>query len=210
MKSLNKREKMLLLVCGLVIFTMANLFALRFIKKNWGGGKGDIEALESELADLEMWLENSDEIEAKDRWLRKNAPRSNSMTKAQGDLLQFLQDDLFERKIKIEKQTLQEPDSNDSFQEVAVSLRIRGAEKDIIEWLTTLQGARKFQIIKALELELDRKSREKEPQAVCQIVLARWFAPLGEELIEEPVPNVAPAVTEESTNQSATEPSASG
>ncbi|MDF1754328.1 MAG: hypothetical protein P1U89_16210 [Verrucomicrobiales bacterium] len=194
MKNLSQREKVLLLACFLVIFVMGNLFAIRFMKKNWGGGESEVTALEQNLADLEMWLEDSAEIEAKDRWLRKNAPRENSMTKAQGDLLQFLQDDLFERKIKIEKQTLQEPDSNDDFQEVAVSLRVRGAEKDVIEWLTTLQGAKKFQVIKALEFELDRKSREEEPQAVCQIVLARWFAPIGQEPFEE---MESPEVTEE-------------
>lgn len=179
--SLSKREKMLLLLCFFVIFAMANVFAFRYVKKNWGGGKGKVQALKTELADLEMWLEDADQMEAKDQWLRVNTPKETSMTKAQGDLLQFLQDDLFERKIKIEKQTLQEPESNDSFQEVAVSLKVRGAEKDIIEWLTTLQGAKKFQVIKRLELELDRKSREEEPQAVCEIILARWFSPLGEE-----------------------------
>ncbi len=206
MNQLNKREKILIGLCIGVIFVVANAMAYRFVKKNWGGGPGEISSLEQTLADLEMWLEDADQIHAKDRWLRASTPRENSMTKAQGDLLQSLQDDLFQRKIKIDKQTLQEPDSNDSFQEVAVSLQVRGAEKDIIEWLTTLQGAKKFQVIKAFELELDRKSKEPIPQAVCQIVLARWFAPPGE-LEEELEPN--PAVTKE-TVKPATEPAVSG
>ena len=210
MKSLSKREKTLLLVCILVIFVMGNLFAVRFVQKNWASKHKEIEALEMKLEDLKMWLGDIDEADAKERWLRINAPRSKSMTKAQGDLLQFLQDDLFERKIKIEKQSLQEPESNERYQEVAVSLRIRGAEKDVIEWLTTLQGAKKFQVIKGLSLELDRRSREEEPQAVCQIVLARWFAPLGEEEVEEV--EVEPAVTEETTSSQTekTESAASG
>jgi len=83
---------------------------------------------------------------------------------------------------------------------------VRGAEKDIIEWLTTLQGAKKFQIIKRLELELDRKSREETPQAVCEIVLARWFAPFGEEEYKE---EATSAVTEEASKL-ATDKAASG
>ncbi len=177
---LNKREKTLLVICLLVIFTMANAFAIRYMKKNWGGGTEKIRALKSELADLEMWLEDADEMRAKEDWLLENTPQEVSMTKAQGDLLQFYQDDLFERKIAIEKQTLQEPSSNEYYQEVGISLKVRGAEKDIIEWLTTIQGAKKFQVIKRLELELDRKSREEEPQSVCEITIARWFAPLEE------------------------------
>ena len=184
MSNLSKREKALLWICFLVIFSMANVFAIRFAMKNWAGKGDQIQALESELADLELWLEDAPKSEAKELWLKQNTPRENSMTKAQGDLLQFLQDDLFERKIKIEKQSLQEPDSNDSFQEVAVALKLRGAEKSIIEWLTTLQGAKKFQVIKRVELELDNKSKEEEPQAICEIILARWFAPIGEEEVE--------------------------
>lgn len=202
MNRLSGREKILLLACCLVVFTMANLIGFRIMKRNWGGGSGEIKVLESELADLEMWLDEADRADQRDRWLRSNIPRETSMTRAQGDLLQSLQDDLFERKIKIEKQSLKEPEMNDWFQSVAVSLRVRGSEKSIIEWLTTLQGAKKFQVIERLELELDRKSKEKEPQMVCEIILARWFAPLGEEPYEEATEDVTQAEAESSTSGS--------
>lgn len=195
MSNLSKRETILLWVCFLVIFGMANFFALRYAAKNWTRNPSGINAKKNELADLELWLEDAPEAHAKEEWLHRHTPRENSMTKAQGDLLQFLQDDLFERKIKIEKQALQEPDANDVFQEVAVSLRVRGPEKNIIEWLTTLQGAKKFQVIKRLELELDRNNREEEPQAVCEIILARWFAPIGTEPYEPKESNSATTST---------------
>ncbi len=196
MKPLNRREKALLLLCFVVIFGMGNLIAFRHVRKVWGGGTAEIRALENELADLEMWLEEAPRAEAKDRWLRRHTPYSASMTKAQGDLLQSLQDDLFERKIEIENQSLQEPEANDFFQETAVSLRVKGNEKDVIEWLTTLQGPDKFQVIKSLNLELDRKSRETEPQAICQIVIARWFAPPGA-VPEEEKEDATREITEE-------------
>ena len=34
-----------------------------------------------------------------------------------------------------------------------------------------------FQAIKQLELEIDSKAKEKTPQVLCNLVLARWFKP---------------------------------
>jgi len=178
MHSLSTREKVLLLFCFLIVFGVGNLFAIRYAKKNWTGQDEKIGELTNQLKDLELWLEDQEHADRREQWLAKNIPHETSMTKAQGDLLQSLQDDLFDRKIKIEKQALMEPSENEYFREVAVSLKLRGEEKSIIQWLITLQGASKFQVIKRLELKLDTKSKEDQTQAVCDIVLARWFAPI--------------------------------
>ncbi|MCB1203116.1 MAG: hypothetical protein KDN18_02570, partial [Verrucomicrobiae bacterium] len=75
------------------------------------------------------------------------------------------------------RQSLQEIVQESYYTEVAVRLEVEGAEKEVIDWLTTLQGPDKFQIIKELELKLDTRSREIEPQAECEITIARWYQP---------------------------------
>lgn len=180
MQGLSTREKLLLLICFIVVFGVANLFAIRYAKKNWKGQDAQIAELTNQLKDLELWLEDKEDADRREQWLTENIPHEASMAKAQGDLVQSLQDDLFERNIKIEKQILMEPEENDSFREVAVSLTLRGEEKSIIQWLITLQGASKFQVIKRLELKLDTKSKEELPQSICEIVLARWFSPFDQ------------------------------
>ena len=75
------------------------------------------------------------------------------------------------------KRQLQDIVSETFYTEVAVRLTVRGAETEVVGWLTTLQAPEKFQVIKAIELELDTKSKEVEPQAVCQITIARWYLP---------------------------------
>jgi hypothetical protein len=99
------------------------------------------------------------------------------MGKLQGDLIQSLQDELFERKLRIERQSLQDIVSSAFYTEVSVRLEVKGNEAVVLEWLTTLQGPEKFQIIKSLELKLDNKSKEIEPQAECEITIARWYHP---------------------------------
>lgn len=182
MKGLTTREKRLLGLCLLTIFVMANLFAGRAVLRTLGGGKDKIVALKNELAENEMWLEEKDLWDKRRDWIQANLPPSlarqgKSVGNVQGELMQTLQNELFERKIRIDRQSLSEPVSNQFYDEVAVYLRIRGEAAVVTQWLSTLQSPEKFQVIKTLELELDDKAKEVEPQAECEVTVARWFAP---------------------------------
>lgn len=190
MRGLTARERWLLGACFLVIFVMANFFVIRAMVKVLGGSSERITELENQLADNQMWLEEAQESAAKQNWLDENMPRLTGLTlgRAHGELIQHLQDDLFERKLKIEQQSMQDIVTTEFYEEVAVRLRVRGDEKAVLEWLTTLQGPEKFQVIKSFELELDRRSREPEPQAVCQITIAKWYSPDRGEVEEKPEP----------------------
>ncbi|MEM9281002.1 MAG: hypothetical protein AAGA96_04185 [Verrucomicrobiota bacterium] len=176
---MTSREKLLLGLCVGVIFLVVNGFVARSIIGRLSGSDQKINVLENELADYELWLEDAPKAEAREKWLLEKMPRleGSSLGKAQGDLLQSLQDALFERKLRIEQQSLQDIVYANFYTEVAVRLTVRGDEKVVTEWLTTLQSPEKFQVIKSLELELDTRSREPEPQAICQITIARWFSP---------------------------------
>jgi len=182
MKGLTTREKRLLGLCLASVFLVANLFAGRAVMRSLGGGKGKISELKNELAENEMWLEESDLWDRRQVWLEKNLPDSLvrqriSAGNAQGELMQSLQNELLERKLKIEHQSLLEPVNAAFHDEVAVNLRIKGEAAVLSQWLATLQSPEKFQVIKDIKLKLDDRSKEAEPQAECDITIARWFAP---------------------------------
>lgn len=179
MRSLNSREKWLLGVCFGVILIVATAFVSRSVLKVLRGSESTILTLENELADQEMWIDETPKIEVREKWLSEKMPSLNgaSIGKLQGDLLQTLQDDLFERKLKIEQQSLQDVEQDAFYTEVSVRLIVRGEEKVLLEWLTTLQSPEKFQVIKTIELKPDLKSKEVEPQSLCQITIARWYLP---------------------------------
>lgn len=177
MRPLTSREKWLLAGCLAVIFLIANGFAARTIKKNLGGSDSTIQALENELADQQMWLEDAERADAREKWLDETMPTATNFGKEQADMLQAVQDELFDRKLKIEQQSFQEITKEAFYTEVAIRLTVRGDQTAVIEWLTTLQDRDRFQVIKSLNLKIDNKSKEVEPQAICQITLAKWFAP---------------------------------
>ncbi|MEM7699122.1 MAG: hypothetical protein AAF236_12045 [Verrucomicrobiota bacterium] len=177
MRGLTGREKALLGLCALVIFLVANGFLARVLVRDLSGGDAKVRELKNQLGDQEMWLEDAEKTDVRERWLGENMPKLDgaSLGKVQGDLLQTVQDELFERKIKIEQQSLQDVERNRFFTEVAVRLSLRGDESQVIDWLTTLQDPEQFQVIKSLQLRIDPRAQEEEPQAVCQITLARWY-----------------------------------
>ncbi len=190
MRALTVREKWLLGLCLGVIFVVGNAFAARSVLKVLRGSDAKIATLRSTLADHEMWVEETPKAAARDAWLAETMPPLGgaSMGKLQGELIQSLQDDLFERKLRIERQSLQDIVNSAFYTEVSVRLEVKGAESAVLEWLTTLQGPEKFQVIKSLELELDNRSKEIEPQAECEITIARWYHPeSGEPLTSQEV-----------------------
>lgn len=177
MRALTSREKGLLGICFGVIFLIANAFAYRSISGTLRGSENRIMELDNQLKDQEMWLEEAEMAAAREKWLNETMPGAENFGKEQADLLQSVQDELFERKIRIEQQSLEEITRDPFYTEVGIRLTIRGEQMAVIDWLTTLQDRDKFQVIKALSLKLDTKSKEPEPQAICQITLAKWFAP---------------------------------
>ena len=101
---------------------------------------------------------------------------------AQAKLLEEIQNVALDYQLQVQKQQLL-PDAADSktnasvYREVAVEVRLRGDQTTLLGWLASLQSPEKFQAIKQLELEIDAKAKEKTPQALCNLVLARWFKP---------------------------------
>lgn len=179
MRELSNREKWMLGLCVAVIFFVVTGFGARAAMRVLRGSDAKIKELESTLADQEMWAEEAPRAEARDQWIEKNLPNTGGATigKLQGDMIQTMQDEVFNRKLRINQQSLQDVVKGTFYTEVAVRLEIAGAETAVLDWLTTLQAPSKFQVIKELELKLDTRSREIEPQAICSITIARWFKP---------------------------------
>ena len=211
MRGLTTREKRLLGLCLLSIFLVVNLFAGRAVMRTLNGSKQQIRDLKNEIAENEMWLEERELWERRQSWLDANLPaplvqQRISVGNAQGDLMQTMQNEVLERRLEIERQTLVEPQSTPFYDEVAVSFRVEGDAAEVNRWLATLQSPEKFQVVKTLELELDGRSREVEPQAECDITIARWYAPSAG-VTPTPLEETAPAtLTPEAEKSTPSEP----
>jgi hypothetical protein len=177
MRALSKRERILLAACLGTLFLMGNGIALQALARGWMKSSGRLAALRTEERQQRIWLGDREHAERMQRWLDEHQPVLQSEGKDQGELLQKLQDEAFERKLRLERQSLLEPRATPYLREVSVNVIVRGEMAQIGEWLTTLQKPESFLVIRNLELALDTSSREQEPQARCNLTVARWFKP---------------------------------
>jgi Tfp pilus assembly protein PilN len=174
---LNQREKRLLFGCIAVILLATTALAYGWFEKQRKVLNTAIEALTEQTQENEEWLNQRGRWDKRMKWLEAKMPYTDSAGRSQGQLLEELQTSALDAELKITGQTLLEPLALDHANEVAVNIKLRGDQDKMLRWLLVLQAPEKFQAMKAFELELDTKAKEKTPQAQCNLTIARWFNP---------------------------------
>jgi hypothetical protein len=175
--ALTPREKKLLLACVGSLLVVGGMLATNEFLNRRREALQRISSLQNELDELRVWFDDRDFWNKRGKWLRASMPATESLGQAQAQLLEDVQNDALDLTLKVEQQRLLEPANNENYREVAVEVRLRGDQTTLLGWLAGLQSPERFQAVKALELEIDSKAKEKTPQAVCEIILARWFKP---------------------------------
>ncbi|MFT5468384.1 MAG: hypothetical protein ACI8UO_003493 [Verrucomicrobiales bacterium] len=190
------RERLLLIVCVIVLFTMANLVVGNFVLGVRSASKEKFEVAQAENEEQQKWLTRGAEWVDRNQWLDENLPAMASSSRAGAQLIGELQEEAYERELRLPRTSILESRTTAFYQEVSVQVNIEGDLVEATDWLTTMQDPKTFTVVKYLEIELDTKSKEKEPQAKCNLVLARWFALKGQGVVvetpEEPGPETEP------------------
>jgi hypothetical protein len=175
---LTPREKNLLLLCiGVLVF-----MALAIVGNGFLGRRKialeKIATLQRQKQENDTWIKDRAFWEKRHLWLSEKMPTTESLGRAQGQLLEDLQNEALEMGFIMEQPTLPPlATPTDSHREVTVAVRLKGDQSAVLQWLATLQSPEKFQAVRQLEIEIDTKAREKTPQVVCDLTLARWFKP---------------------------------
>ena len=188
-RSLNVREKRLLAMCLITLLLVGNGLAIREFLARRKTASTALSSLREQENSNRIWMNDRATYEKRLMWLEKNMPYTSSAGKAQGQLLDDLRNSALDVGLKVESENPLDAVALDHANEVSVSLRLRGDQEIMLRWLLTLQSPERFVAVKAIELELDTKSKEKTPQAVCNLTAAKWFNP-------NPPPGGVPAAEE--------------
>ncbi len=179
LNQLSTREKNLLLLCAGVLLFMAFAIGANAFLRQRAALSERLVALQNQKRENDTWMADRAFWEKRREWLEKAMPTTDSLGRAQGQLLEELQNQALDLGIAIQQQTLPEAVATPDYREVTVSLRVRGDQTAVLGWLAGMQSPEKFQALKQLRMELDGRAREKTPQTICNLTLARWFKPEG-------------------------------
>lgn len=178
-RSLSTREKRLLGLCLAVLLAMGSVLLANSFLQERSRLAARIAELENQKKENQMLLGDRDFWEKRRKWLENTMPLTDSLGKSQGQLLEVLQTQALDREIKVLQQTLLDPVVTPEYREIAINVRLYGDQTKMLQWLTSVQSPEKFQAIKAIEFELDSRSKAATPQAMCNLTFAQWFKPEG-------------------------------
>jgi hypothetical protein len=177
-QKLTPREKNLLALCVGVLVLMALAIVVNDFLQRRKTAVEKIATLQALKSENDTWMADRNFWDKRRTWLVEKMPSTESLGRAQGQLLEDLQNQALEFGITTEQPTLPPLAApTDNYREVTVSMRLRGDQTIVLQWLATMQSPEKFQAIRQLKLEIDSRAREKTPQVVCNLTLARWFKP---------------------------------
>ncbi len=176
---LTPREKNLLLLCVAVLVVMTGMILTKQFLDRRKAALEKIVSLQRQKAENDGWAKEQPFWEKRRLWLADRMPGTDSLGRAQGQLLEDIQNEALEWGIIAEQPTLPPLAStpNPAYREVTISVRLRGDQATVLSWLATLQSPEKFQAVRELQIEIDTRAREKTPQVICNLTLARWFKP---------------------------------
>jgi hypothetical protein len=182
MATLTSREKKLLGLCLFALLAVASMIGLKEYLDQRSALLAKVQSLRARVAENESWLKDGAFWEKRRLWLRENMPVTESLGRAQGILLEELENSALDAGLTLEQPTLPPLSDKgvDTHREVKVGARLRGDQDKLMRWLNGLQDPQRFVVLEELGLELDAKARSKIPQLQCQMVLARWFQPTQE------------------------------
>lgn len=173
LRALKGSEKILLVVCGLLVLSFGNGFLWKDYSKRMKVAteaiatyEGDLVANAAAAGDMGFW-------EGRTAWLDANLPVVEDSGAAQGDLLDYLREGARERGIRTDDPVLAKPEGGSHYREVAVTIEAQGPDEAVFRWLAEMQSPEKFQVLKYLALRPDRGN--PEPELECTLTLARWF-----------------------------------
>jgi hypothetical protein len=174
------REQRLLAGCvAVVLISGTTVLAKEYLNRSSAVEK-QIATLQAEKKEADSWLADRAFQDKRRDWLDKHLPSTTSVLRAQGELVEELQNAVLDLGLKMSRP----PQLNDAtktphYQEVTVSLSVSGDQAITLDWLATLQSPERFQIIKNLEIDPDNRSQAKTQQANTTLTIARWFKPEG-------------------------------
>lgn len=179
-RSLSSREKRLLGGCVAVLLISGTAIVAKEFLDRRAAVEVKINALKAEKQENEAWLADRAFQEKRLGWLDANMPSTDSLNRAGGELLEELQTQALDLGMKsIRPPQLNEPTKNAHYQEVSVTMSLRGEQSLALDWLAMMQSPEYFQVIKTIHIDPDGRAKEKTPQAFVTFTLARWFKPEG-------------------------------
>lgn len=171
---LSKRELILAIAVGGVLFLLVNLAVLRLVTQARSRLQSDLEVKRQELKSLRLFANDAELWSERDAWLTARQPLAQNLDGAGVQLLEEIKQLAQQESVLLEKPDLQGVEKNATATVVPVTLETKSTWPALIEFLHNLQTPERFIAVESADL---RQDPEDNTQMRGKFRIARWFAP---------------------------------
>ena len=170
---LSRREQMLSLIVAAALFLLANLFVWSSLLGAARTARADVAAREATRTQQNVFLEEEDMWERRDKWLAKNQPALKSPVEASA-LLDQVKEIAGKHKIQLLNPAIGSGDSTPHYQAVFASVETKSPWPPLVRFLHEVQQPEAFVVFENVQLAID----SADPTMMKgKFKVARWFKP---------------------------------
>jgi hypothetical protein len=168
---LTNSEQKLLWVLFAIAFVCANYFGWRWLAQQQSTTQLSYLGLKADQAEAAVDLKESDVWAKRQGWIKEHEPTLGDEGNAKAQVLEYVLKGARENKLEIVEQSLNDAQHGAVGTRINVSVKVKGAMKDLCKWLTDLEKPEQFYAVSTFSLKAD----EDQKSMVCTLQIARYF-----------------------------------
>lgn len=171
---MNRRERILSLSVGLIVFGLLNLFLWNWTLGAVGRARADLAQRKAMRKEQEVFMKERDLWAQRDQWLQQHQPAFNGAGEASTLLEQQLKPVAAKYNILLENPQIGSGETTPSHQTVWASVETKGDWQSLVHFLYDVQQPEAFIVFESATLAVDGQDQTKMKG---KFKIARWFAP---------------------------------
>ena len=171
---MNKRERLLSLLVGGVVFALLNLFLWNWVLGAIGRSRTELKSAQLMRKEQELFIKERDLWTQREQWLQQHQPAFNGAGEASTLLEQQLKPVAAKYNILLENPQIGSGETTPSHQTVWASVETKSDWQSLVHFLYDVQQPEAFIVFESATLAVDGQDQTKMKG---KFKIARWFAP---------------------------------
>jgi hypothetical protein len=173
-EKMSRRERMLLLLVGGIVFLLLNLMILNWLFSALGRARSDLAARQATRTQQAVYMKERDLWMKRDDWIRKKQPSLSGPGEASKLLDEQIKPIAGKHNVLIENPQLGSGETTPQHQTVYNSIETKSPWPALVHFLYDLQQPENFIVFESVTLSIDGS----DPTMMRgKFKIARWFAP---------------------------------
>jgi hypothetical protein len=171
---MNKRERMLSMIVGGVVFALINLFLWNWVLGAIGRSRTELTQAKLMRKEQEIFMKERDLWTQREQWLQQHQPAFNGAGEASTLLEQQLKPVAAKYNILLENPQIGSGETTPSHQTVWASVDTKSDWQSLVHFLYDVQQPEAFIVFESANIAVDAQDQTKMKG---KFKIARWFAP---------------------------------